>query len=285
MNVEEVADLIFRKMEDKIAKALEPVVTRLSALEEREVPKSSEIIKEILGGDELATLVNLEVAEAVSEIEPIQGEKGDPGKDGENGKDGVGLAGALIDREGNLVVTLTSGEAKSLGPVTSPAQVEVVKGEKGDPGNQGDPGRDGIGLAGALIDHDGNLVITLTNGEAKSLGKVIGNDGSPGKDGADFTDADFDWDGERTIVIRGKGAEIRKTLPVPLDRGYYRDGMSAEKGDILTHNGSAWIALRETKSKPCYENKEDWRLFARRGQDGKDGVMPVSSDPVKLHGN
>lgn len=50
MNVEEVADLIFRKMEDKIAKALEPVVTRLSALEEREVPKSAEIIKEILGG-------------------------------------------------------------------------------------------------------------------------------------------------------------------------------------------------------------------------------------------
>lgn len=230
MNVEEVADLIFRKMEDKIAKALEPVVTRLSALEEREVPKSSEIIKEILGGEELATLVNLEVTQAVAQIEPIQGEKGDPGKDGENGKDGIGLAGALIDR-------------------------------------------------------DGQLVVTLTNGEAKTLGPVIGKDGDPGRDGADFTDAEIDWDGERTIVIRGKGAEIRKTVPVPLDRGYYRDGMSAEKGDILTHNGSAWIALRETKSKPCYENKEDWRLFARRGQDGKDGVMPVSSDPVKLHGN
>lgn len=230
MNVEEVADLIFRKMEDKIAKALEPVVTRLSALEEREVPKSSEIIKEILGGDELATLVNLEVTQAVAQIEPIQGEKGEPGKDGENGKDGIGLAGALIDRDGNLVVTMTNGEAKSLGPVT-------------------------------------------------------GKDGQPGKDGADFSDAAIDWDGERTIVIRGNGAEIRKTVPVPLDRGYYRDGMSAEKGDILTHNGSAWIALRETKSKPCYENKEDWRLFARRGQDGKDGVMPVSSDPVKLHGN
>lgn len=230
MNVEEVADLIFRKMEDKIAKALEPVVTRLSAIEEREVPKSSEIIKEILGGDELATLVNLEVTQAVSQIEPIQGEKGDPGKDGENGKDGIGLAGALIDREGQLVVTLTNGEAKTLGP-------------------------------------------------------VIGKDGDPGRDGADFSGAEIDWDGERTIVIRGKGAEIRKTLPVPLDRGYYRDGMSAEKGDILTHNGSAWIALRDTKSKPCYENKEDWRLFARRGQDGKDGVMPVSSDPVKLHGN
>lgn len=230
MNVEEVADLIFRKMEDKIAKALDPVVKRLSALEEREVPTSSEIIKEILGGEELATLVNLEVTQAVSQIEPIQGEKGDPGKDGENGKDGIGLAGALIDREGQLVVTLTNGEAKTLGP-------------------------------------------------------VIGKDGDHGRDGADFTDAEIDWDGERTIVIRGKGAEIRKTLPVPLDRGYYRDGMSAEKGDILTHNGSAWIALRDTKSKPCYENKEDWRLFARRGQDGKDGVMPVSSDPVKLHGN
>lgn len=230
MNVEEVADLIFRKMEEKISKALEPVLVRLADVEARAIPESSEIISEILGGDQLATLVNLEVTEAVSKIEPIHGEKGEPGKDGENGKDGIGLAGALIDRDGNLVVTMTNGEAKSLGPVT-------------------------------------------------------GKDGQPGKDGADFSDAAIDWDGERTIVIRGKGAEIRKTVPVPLDRGYYRDGMSAEKGDILTHNGSAWIALRETKSKPCYENKEDWRLFARRGQDGKDGVIPVSNDPVKLHGN
>ena len=32
-------------------------------------------------------------------------------------KDGVGMAGSMIDRDGNLIITMTSGETKNLGPV------------------------------------------------------------------------------------------------------------------------------------------------------------------------
>ena len=71
--------------------------------------------------------------------------------------------------------------------------------------------------------------------------------------------------------IRGKGGEITKRVPVPIDRGYWSHGASAEKGDVFTENGCVWIALRDTKAKPCHENAADWRLMVRKGRDGIDG--------------
>ena len=138
-------------------------------------------------------------------------------------------------------------------------------------------GADGVGLAGAMIDRAGSLKVTTTKGEVIDLGPV------QGRDGADFTECAIEYDGERTITIKGKAGEITKSVPVPLDRGYWREGMAVDKSDILTHDGNAWIALRDTKAKPCHENKEDWRLFARRGRDGKDGQKVfVERQPVSL---
>src|SRR5690606_20383513 len=86
---------------------------------------------------------------------------------------------------------------------------ELVLPEKGDPGvdmaevekrietavksavdalpapKDGEPGNDGVGLADALKDAEGNLVLVMTDGRTKCLGKIDGNDGEPGKDGAD----------------------------------------------------------------------------------------------------
>ena len=70
-----------------------------------------------------------------------------------------------------------------------------------------------------------------------------------------------------------------------MDAGYWREGMKCQKGDVVTHDGGAWIALKETKSKPCVETKEDWRLFARKGRDGRDGQNGRDlgpAPPVKL---
>jgi hypothetical protein len=112
-----------------------------------------------------------------------------------------------------------------------------------------------------------------------------GENGKDGRDGADFTTVEIDYDGERSITIRGHGAEITKRLPIPLDRGYWREGMAAEKGDIVTHDGTAWLALRDTKAKPALSEKDDWRIFARRGRDGERGPAgptPPSDKPVPL---
>jgi hypothetical protein len=47
----------------------------------------------------------------------LQGERGDKGMDGKDGADGVGAAGAMIDRDGCLILTTTKGEAIKLGNV------------------------------------------------------------------------------------------------------------------------------------------------------------------------
>lgn len=187
----------------------------------------------------------------IEELEARQPEKGDPGQ------------------------SITVEDVAPLIAEQVKAAVEAIPKPK-----DGRDGKDGVGLAGASIDRDGALVVTLTNGEQKSLGPVVGRDG---KDGADFSGVEIDYDGERTITIKGRGGEVTKRVPVPLDRGYWREGMACEKADILTHGGSAWIALRDTKAKPCLENKDDWRLFARKGRDGKDGRNGIDKTaPAKV---
>lgn len=37
-------------------------------------------------------------------------------------------------------------------------------------------GNDGLGMAGSMIDRDGNLVVTMTDGTARTLGRVVGKD-------------------------------------------------------------------------------------------------------------
>lgn len=226
--------------------------------------------------------------------EPLKGDTGEKGEDAEPIEISAVVAEVLAGDEMKTLSALHAEEAVAQYFAENPVQngKDGATGAKGDPGTdgaageRGAPGEAGVGLAGAIIDREGELVITTTKGEAIKLGKVVGRDGEKGKDGADFSDASIDYDGDRGLVIRGKGAaEIVRRLPIPIDKGYYREGMSCEKADIVTHNGNAWIALRDTKAKPCVENAEDWRLFARKGRDGIDGKNGRDlgpAPPVKL---
>lgn len=137
-----------------------------------------------------------------------------------------------------------------------------------------------LAMTGAFIDRDGNLQFTLSNGTIKNLGPVVG------RDGVDLTEVTFDFDGVRTFTIEGKGGSIKKTLPIPVDRGYWREGMVCEKNDIVTHDGNAWLALTDNKEKPSVADKVNWRLFVRKGRDGETVVKrpPAPPTPVKLRG-
>lgn len=185
---------------------------------------------------------------------------------------------AIADEVKSQVSQLPSPEpAKSLtaADIEPMVRAEVEKAVAAIP-----PAKDGAGAAGAMIDRDGNLILTMTNGEVKNLGPVVG------KNGADLSEVTFEYDGERTLTIKGKGGEITKRLPIPMDKGYYRDGMGpCEKGDIVTHDGTAWIALKDTNTRPGPDAKEDWRLFARKGRDGETVVRKVPTgpaEPIKL---
>lgn len=199
----------------------------------------------------------------------IDGKDGAPGEPGRDGRDGVDGKDGAPGRDG-------------------------IDGKDGEPGQPGEKGADGIGLAGALIDRDGNLVVTLTNGETKALGAVVGKDGAPGEDGKPgqdgigFDDMTLDYDGERTFTFLfqcGERIEERKfVVPVVLDRGVYRTDTGYAKGDAVTYGGSVWIAQADTKAKP--DGSADWRLAVKKGRDGRDGAAKSAEDraPLKVGG-
>jgi hypothetical protein len=51
-------------------------------------------------------------------------------------------------------------------------------------------------------------------------------------------------------------------------RGYWREGMSAKRGDLWTEGGTTWFCNRGTNEKPNGASI-DWNVFARKGTDGK----------------
>lgn len=238
----------------------------------------------------LGALVAESVSKHFSDHPVPKGDKGDAGRDADPIEVSEVVRALAACEEIVPILSMLVAEAVSKHFIAHP----VKDGRDGrdalpaDPikGDQGDKGADGRGIAGAVIDRGGNLILTMTNGQTENLGRVVGE---PGKDGADLSDVAFDYDGHRTVTVKAKAGEVAKVykLPVPMDKGYWREGMECEKGDIVTHDGNAWIARRDTNAKPCHENKDDWRLFARKGRDGKDGEKGRDlgpPPPVKLNG-
>lgn len=211
------------------------------------------------------------------------------GRDGIDGKDGISVTAE------DVLPALMKRADDYLSAIPAPKDGrDGVDGKDGKDGERGEKGADGIGLAGALIDREGNLVVTLTNGETKALGPVVGRDGErgkdgePGQDGIGFDDMTLDYDGERGFTFlfqKGERIEERRfVVPVILDRGVYRAENVYAKGDAVSYGGSVWIAQRETKARP--DGSSDWRLSVKAGRDGKDGVLKAAPEakPLKIGG-
>ena len=155
-------------------------------------------------------------------------------------------------------------------------------GLKGDPGEQG---RDGVGLAGAVLDRDGALVVTLSDGTVRPLGVVMGAKGDPGRDGVDglgFDDLVVEHDGERAFAIKFVQGDRVKDLgtfhvPMPIYRGVYQPGQTYAPYDEVTWGGSLFQAKSETSAKPgeAGEASRAWVLKVKRGSDGKPGPQGV----------
>ena len=142
-------------------------------------------------------------------------------------------------------------------------------------------GKDGVGAAGAMIDRDDCLLLTLTNGEVKNLGRVVG------KDGASFDEFDLTFDAEASeVVVKARSGDVTKEVRAPIKGitlgGYWRDGTKAKAQEAWSHGGCLWVARKDTSSKPD-ATSEDWLLAARKGRDG-EGVERAAppTGPVKL---
>lgn len=213
----------------------------------------------------------------------IDGSNGDRGEPGERGADGIGIAAAGINDAGHLVITLTDQSQKDVGSVIGPRGEQGPEGKpglNGAQGEKGDPGRDGTGLAGAVINREGSLVLTMQDGRTVDLGLVIGcdgkdgKDGAPGRDGLGFDDLDIAYDGQRNFSIRMQRGDAVKsfefTMPVMIYRGIWKEGTDYSVGDTVTWDGSLWHCHEASNAKPG-NGKTGWQLCSKKGRDGKDG--------------
>lgn len=253
-----------KAMGEAIRKAIEPLHAKIAELE-----------KQLADKPDLAGMI----AEAVKSI-PIP-------KDGQSGKDGK-------DCDMEAVKAMIQEAVKSI-PVINGK--DGKDGKDGERGPQGEKGADGIGAAGAMIDRDGNLLITLTNGEVKSLGLVVGKDGQSGTNGVDGKDGislesfDLEYLSEtHEIQVKascaGRVKEIRYPAGGIRAKGYWRDGTKAKSGEVWALDGNSWTAIKDTSSKPEAMN-QDWILSARKGRDGESVVRnaPAPAGPIKLGGD
>ena len=121
--------------------------------------------------------------------------------------------------------------------------------------------KDGVGLAGAHIDRDGILTLTMTDGKQVPLGKVHGDDGF----GFDDVEARLADDERSIMLVFTKGERVREfqiEIPALVDRGVWREGAEYRKGDCVTFGGSIWIAQKHAPdSRPGFG--EGWRLAVK----------------------
>ncbi len=140
--------------------------------------------------------------------------------------------------------------------------------------------KDGVGLAGALIDRQGHLVLTLTDGTTKDLGVVLG------ADGLGFEDLEAVDEPTAMIFRFSRGDRVKEfAYPKPsladFYKGIWKDG-AYKAGETVTFGGSLWLVRRNTSARP--ETNDDFVLVVKKGRDGKDGELkaPSPKPTVKL---
>lgn len=244
---------------DAPAPDLDAIVSRVLAL----VPKPEKGDPGHDGKDAVSPDVDVIVDRVLARVpKPEKGDKGDPGTDGTSvhGKDGHSVT---VDDVMPLIVREIEHRVAAL-PVA----------------------KDGAGFTGAVINREGHLVLTLSNGATQDVGLVIGKDGTPGLDGKDaigipgkdgkdgqgFDDFDLFLDETRGFVLRlGQGERVKEwVLPIPFYTGDYEPGKEYPTGASFAFDGSTWVVKHKTSAKP-EQGSPLWWISSRRGKQGKEG--------------
>lgn len=243
--------------------------------------------------EDFAPLVKTEVAMAVAAI-PIP-------KDGEPGQsvpreDVLAMVKAAVDE----IPRPENGRSVTVEDVAPLIETAVKSAVDALP-----RAKDGVSVVDALVDRDGQLIQTFSDGRTKSVGTVVGRDvdmayvlqrideavanlpkPKDGRDGSLEGVKMAQLDDETVQFQRADGTPIEGgtfRLPGFYDKGVWKEGESYRKGYAVSFGGSVFIAQRDTTSKP--ETDDSWRLAVKRGRDGRNGKdVAAVPGPVRLHG-
>ena len=109
-----------------------------------------------------------------------KGDTGNTGATGPTGETGVGVSTATVNGSGRLIITKTDSSTVDAGSVIGP------QGQQGATGNTGAPGAtgpQGVSVYQAVVDGDGNLIVTLDDASQLNAGSVVGPQGAQGVQG------------------------------------------------------------------------------------------------------
>src|SRR5690625_3915854 len=194
---------------------------------------------------------------SLEERKPERGEKGDKGDPGETPTVYIEDVIPELVKAPEIIQAVKDAVAEQYAANPPPA------------GEKGEPGADGLGVTDFTINKEGALIVTKTDGTNHNIGVVVGKDGA---DGLGFDKAELEYDSEVGLTYRlTDGTRVlEKTIMPPImeHKGFYEKGMEVKGGNLVTHNGSLWIATKDTDEEPTYQSK-DWHLAEREGRDGK----------------
>lgn len=218
------------------------------------------------------------------------------GLDGEPGKRGASMMDGSIDENGQLTVRMSDGRHITMkGDLLGPA------GKDGTAGSDGRAGRDAAEImilpgidesrgypAGTFANWQAGIIHADRDTDPVSGGDLVKAGWSVSVSGvAGISEEHFD-DGrviERTITFTGGRSQVTRLRTfTPIYCGIWRSG-GYERGDIVTHGGSAWHCERMTDVTPGTQGSDpDWRLMVKRGRDGKEVVTTKIVGPVRSGG-
>lgn len=256
LEIEDIAAVVAGAVREATA----PLVSRIAELEARELPAMITAEEVRLIAEEKAVDIS-PLAERIAELEA---------------RELPDVKALVADEVATAVAALPPAEKCEDGADVDMAEVQarietaVKSAVQALPApKDGRPGKDGIGLADALKDAEGNLVLVMTDGRTKSLGPVDGKPGEPGRDGITPTFLDAEFEG-RTLRLKFDGERSCEfQLAVPEYVGVFKESETYETGDMVSWAGSCWHCDEPKGLKPGSPDS-GWTLAVKAGRPGKD---------------
>jgi hypothetical protein len=249
-----------------------------------------------------------DVQKAIAAIPaPEHGRDGIDGRDGQDGRDAdeEAILGRLRKDAAAVISRAVAEEAAKI-PLPQDGR-DGIDGKDGAPGINGKDGSDGLsgkdgekGLDGrdgqnatpemvdaSVAKHLDPITARLElNLERKTfewmertrdeVRKMIDAIPKPrdGIDGISAKDIEIEYDGERHLLWKQKtatGEIITHTiyLPIPLYREVWKADFQYSQHDMVTHDGSTWIATQDSKGVRPGHMQKAWKLIVKKGRDGK----------------
>jgi hypothetical protein len=171
--------------------------------------------------------------------------------------------------------------------------IKGERGDKGDTGDRGEPGTAGRGIASLDIDMDGRLVVTFSDGEIKTLGRIVGAagpqgpEGPPGPQGSPGNEGRKGEPGVGIISIERR--ERRLFFELDDKRIYDAGDIAGERGEPGPQGppGNNGAAATGDLVKAVVELEVHKAVQAipvpRDGKDGRDGVDGLSFEEFEEH--